>query len=98
MTGQAAYLSTRVVGAGAIIRVTPARFRELLDRDTELSDFILRALLARRQRLRIGEAARSVELIGSAFSAEAMALRTWFARLQVPHTFTDTDTPKAHRW
>ena len=92
LTGQAAYLSTRVIGAGAIIRVTPARFRELLDRDTELSDFILRALLARRQRLRIGEAARSVELIGSAFSAEAMALRTWFARLQVPHTFTDTDT------
>ncbi len=92
LTGQATYLSTRVVKAGAIIRIAPARFRELMDRDTELSDFILRALLARRQRLRAGEAARSIELIGSAFSAQAMTLRTWLARLQVPHTFTDTDT------
>ena len=92
LTGQATYLSTRVVKAGAIIRIAPARFRELMDRDTELSDFILRALLARRQRLRTGEAARSIELIGSAFSAQAMTLRTWLARLQVPHTFTDTDT------
>ncbi|SPM38325.1 Thioredoxin reductase [Mycobacterium numidiamassiliense] len=92
LTGQATYLSTRVVEAGAILQINPARFRELMDRDTELSDFILRALLARRQRLRTGEAARSVELIGSAFSAPTMTLRTWLARLQVPHTFTDTDT------
>ncbi len=92
LTGQAAYLSARVVEAGAILRINPARFRDLMDRDTELSDLILRALLARRQRLRTGEAARSIELIGSAFSAEAMALRTWLARLQVPHAFTDTDT------
>jgi thioredoxin reductase (NADPH) len=67
LTGQATYLSTRVVEAGSILQINPARFRELMDRDTELSDFILRALLARRQRLRTGEAARSVELIGSAF-------------------------------
>ncbi|WP_206601482.1 FAD-dependent oxidoreductase [Mycobacterium paraense] len=92
LTGQAAYLSTRVVEAGEILRISPARFRELMDRDTELSDFILRALLARRRRLRTGEAARSMELIGSAYSAEAMALRTWLARLQIPHAFIDTDT------
>ncbi len=92
LTGQAAYLSTRVVEAGEILRISPTRFRELMDRDTELSDLILRAFLARRQRLRVGEAARSMELIGSGFSAEAMALRTWLARLQVPHAFTDTDT------
>ena len=92
LTGQAAFLSTRAVKAGVILRISSARFRDLMDRDTELSDFILRALLARRQRLRTGEAARSMELIGSAFSARAMTLRTWLARLQVPHTFTDTDT------
>ena len=92
LTGQATYLSTRVIEAGEINRITPTRFRELMDRDTELSDFILRALLARRQRLRTGEAARTIELIGSGFSAQAMTLRTWLARLQVPHTFTDTDS------
>jgi thioredoxin reductase (NADPH) len=63
-----------------------------MNRDTELSDLVLRALLARRQRLRTGDAARAVHLIGSAFSAPAMTLRTWLARLQVPHIYTDTDT------
>ncbi|MBV9720570.1 MAG: cyclic nucleotide-binding domain-containing protein [Mycobacterium sp.] len=92
LTGQATYLSARVVEAGLITRITPTRFRELMDRDTDLSDFILRALLSRRQRLRMGEAAHSIELFGSAWSAQAMTLRTWLARLQIPHTFTDTDT------
>lgn len=92
LTGQAAYLSARVVEPGEIVRIDPGRFRDMMDRDTELSDFILRALLARRQRLRTGAAARSMELIGSAFSAETMALRTWLARLQIPHAFTDSDT------
>ena len=92
LTGQATYLSTRVVEPGEIIRIGPAGFRELMNRDTELSDLVLRALLARRQRLRTGDAAQAVHLIGSAFSAPAMTLRTWLARLQVPHIYTDTDT------
>ena len=94
LTGQATYLSSRVTATGGVIRISPSRFRELMDHDTELSDFILRALLARRNRLRAGEAASSIELIGSAWSPEAMALRTWLARLQIPHIFTDTDTAK----
>ncbi|WP_428339362.1 FAD-dependent oxidoreductase [Mycobacterium sp.] len=92
LTGQATYLSTRVIKAGVITRITPARFRELMDRDTELSDFVLRVFLVRRQRLRTGAAARSIELIGSAWAAQTMTMRTWLARLQVPHTFVDTDT------
>jgi thioredoxin reductase (NADPH) len=91
LTGQASYLSARVLTAGAVNWITPAGFRQLMDHDTELSDFILRALLARRQRLRVGEAALSIELVGSAFSAQTMTLRTWLARLQIPHTFTDAD-------
>ena len=92
LTGQATYLSSRVTTAGTVIRITPPRFRELMNHDTELSDFVLRALLARRRRLRADGAASSVELVGSAWSAQTMALRTWLARLQVPHTFADTDT------
>lgn len=91
LTGQATYLSARVLTAGEIIRITPARFRDLMDHETELSDFILRALLVRRQRLRVGDAALSIELVGSAFSAQTMTLRTWLARQQIPHTFTDSD-------
>ena len=36
LTGQAAYLSSRVTTAGTVIRITPPRFRELMDHDTEL--------------------------------------------------------------
>lgn len=95
LTGQATYLSARVVQGGEITRINRARFRELMQRDTELSDLILRALLARRQLLRTGEAARSIELIGSAQSAATLALRTWLARLQVPHAFADIETDAA---
>jgi thioredoxin reductase (NADPH) len=92
LTGQATYLRSRVTATGTVIRISPSRFRDLMDHDTELSDFILRALLARRKRLRVGEAANSIELFGSAWSPGATALRTWLARLQIPHIFTDTDT------
>jgi thioredoxin reductase (NADPH) len=56
--------------------VSPAAFRKLLDEDPELSDIVLRALLARRGNLRAGEAARSIEILGSDLSAAALALRT----------------------
>jgi thioredoxin reductase (NADPH) len=91
LTGQATYLGNRVVTPGAVIRIAPAEFRELMDRETELSDFILRALISRRHRLRVGDAALSIELVGSAFSAQTMTLRTWLARQQIPHTFVEAD-------
>jgi thioredoxin reductase (NADPH) len=68
-------------------------FRRLMDEDPELSDLILRALLARRRSLRDGEAARSIEILGSDMSAAALALRTYVARQQLPHTWVEIDTP-----
>jgi thioredoxin reductase (NADPH) len=46
LTGQAAYLSARVSEAGQVHRVPPPAFRRLMDEDPELSDLILRALIA----------------------------------------------------
>jgi thioredoxin reductase (NADPH) len=93
LTGQATYLSARVAEAGRVYRVPPPAFRRLMDEDPELSDLILRALLARRQSLRAGEAARSIEILGSDMSAAALALRTYVARQQLPHMWVDIDTP-----
>ena len=62
--------------------------------DRELADILLRAFLARRELLREGPAARSVEIIGSGLSSEALALRTYAARQRLPHTWFDADTPE----
>ena len=66
LTGQATYLSSRVSEPGKVHRISPVCFRQLMDEDPDLSDVILRALMARRRNLRGGEAARSIEILGSA--------------------------------
>jgi thioredoxin reductase (NADPH) len=94
LTGQAVYLTARVSRDGQVRRVSPERFRRFMSEDTELSDIILRAFMARREILRTGEGARSVEILGSRTSAEALALRTWAARQVVPHTWIEVESPE----
>jgi thioredoxin reductase (NADPH) len=94
LTGQAVYLTARVASAGQVRRIPPDRFRRLMAEDPELSDLILRAFMARREFLRTGEGARSVEVVGSRTSSAALAVRNWAARQQLPHTWIDVDTPE----
>jgi thioredoxin reductase (NADPH) len=93
LTGQAPYLTARVVRGGEISRVPPPKFRQLMADEPELSDVILRAFLARREILRTGDGARSVEILGSGLSAASLAIRTWAAREQIPHSWLDIDSP-----
>ena len=87
------YLSGRVSQPGQVHRISPVSFRRLMDEDPDLSDVILKALMARRRYLRAGEAAWSIEILGSEMSAGALALRTYTARQQLPHTWVEIDTP-----
>jgi len=91
LTGQVAYLTARVVEAGHIHRISPQRFRQLMDEDPELSDLLLRAFLARRMFLRAGAAAQAIEIVGSSLSAGTLALRTYAARHLLPHVWLDSD-------
>jgi thioredoxin reductase (NADPH) len=50
-------------------------------------------LLDRRESLRLGEGAKTLEILGSEFSAATHALRTWASRQQLPHTWLDFDDP-----
>ncbi|WP_436536167.1 FAD-dependent oxidoreductase [Actinoplanes sp. HUAS TT8] len=93
LTLQSAYLSARTTEDSQLRRIGPAAFRTLMDHDPELSDLVLRALIARRRALRDGQAARSLEVVGRAASAPTLALRTYAARLQLPHTWNDVETP-----
>jgi thioredoxin reductase (NADPH) len=97
LTGQRTFLTARVVGGGEVVRLPPGQFRRLMGEDPDLSDLVLRALAARRRVHRGNEAAHSLEILGSEFSPGALALRTWAARLQLPHVWLDVDTPAGAR-
>jgi thioredoxin reductase (NADPH) len=91
VTGQTAIATARVRSSGVIHRIAAPQFRELMADDAELSDLVLRVLLARREDLRHGEGARSLEILGSGLSSATHELRTWASRQQLPHTWLDFD-------
>ena len=93
LTGQNVYLLCRVREAGAVYRVSPERLRQLMANDVELSDIVFKALIARRELLRRSTAARTVEIVGGARSAPALALRTYAARQRLIHLWFDADSP-----
>ena len=89
LTGQVAYLDARATTSGTVYRISPTAFRALMDSEPDLSDLILRTLVARRQILREGQAARSLEVLAGPQSSTTMALRTYLDRQQLPYTWTD---------
>ncbi|MEY2434535.1 MAG: thioredoxin reductase, partial [Acidimicrobiaceae bacterium] len=92
LTGQAVYLLARVVDEGRVHRIAPARFRQLMAEDTELSDILLEAFRARREVLTHTSASRGLELVGSAMDSASLALRTYAARRRLPHLWFDADS------
>lgn len=92
LTGQAVYLIARVVEAGRVHRIAPARFRRLMAEDPELSDILLEAFGARREILTQSGASRGLELVGSAMDSASLALRTYAARRRLPHLWFDVDS------
>jgi thioredoxin reductase (NADPH) len=91
VTGQTAVVTAKVRTSGAVVRIAPEEFRALMAEDAELSDLILRALLARREELRHGVGALALEILGSGLSAATHELRTWAARQQLSYTWIDFD-------
>ena len=84
LTGQTRILSARVAAPGAIHRVDAESFRRLMAQDTELSDLLLRAFLARRLLLAT-RSGRNLEIIGDASTGPGMALQTFLRRQEQPH-------------
>lgn len=92
LTGQAVYLSARVVEGGTIHRLAREQFRRLMVEEADLSDILLRTLLARQDLLRQSAAADLIEIVGSSMSAAALALRTYAARQRLPHLWLEADS------
>jgi thioredoxin reductase (NADPH) len=93
LTGQRRYLAARVTEPGRVLQVGLEEFRRLLASDTELSSLIVAAFVARRLELRENDAAKTLRILGSRFSPEALRLREWVARNRLPHVFEDLEEP-----
>jgi thioredoxin reductase (NADPH) len=91
LTGQRPYLTARVTRPGRVVEIAQPEFRRLMDQRPDLADLIFRAFLARRELLRTGEGARAILIVGSRYSAAAMALRAFATRSQLPHTWIDVE-------
>jgi thioredoxin reductase (NADPH) len=92
LTGQAVYLTARVLEPGRVHRITPARFRQVMAEDPELSDILLEAFRARREVLTHNGASRGLELVGSALDSASLALRTYASRRRLPHLWFNADS------
>jgi thioredoxin reductase (NADPH) len=91
LTGERTFVAGRVAEAGRLVHVSPTAFRRVMSDEPDLSDILLRAFIARRSRLQHLGGARSIQIVGSPFSAASLALRTFAARQQLAHTWFDAD-------
>ena len=91
VTGQRPYLTARVTRPGRILIVDPETFHRVMASKPEIADVIFGAFVARRELLRSGEAAWAIRIIGSRFSREAMALRTFAAQNHLVHHWIDLE-------
>jgi len=89
LTGEAVYLTARVIEAGEVLQVPRKRLREFIDGEPGLADLIMRAYLARRALLiGLGVGPR---VIGSRYSPDTRRLRVFLARNRFPHGFLDLE-------
>jgi thioredoxin reductase (NADPH) len=91
VTGQRPYLTARVKEPGRVLRVRRDDFRRLMRSKPDLADIIFTAFAARRERLRQGDGARAVRIVGSRYSPEALALRAFATRSRFPHVWIDLE-------
>jgi thioredoxin reductase (NADPH) len=91
ITGQAAFLTIRATEPGLLHEIPRGRFLKALSEDGELSNVVIREFLRRREVLRSGEGAGSVEILGVARSAASHALRSWAERQRIAFAWLDVD-------
>jgi thioredoxin reductase (NADPH) len=95
LTGQARYISVVVREGGEVLAIPPERLKEVVTEESNLSDIILKALLARRSwEMRNG--GTGLRLVGSRRSRDAARLREFAARNRLPHVWIELeDDPDA---
>jgi thioredoxin reductase (NADPH) len=91
LTGQHRYLDGRVTQAGRVLVIEQQEFRRLMSLRPALAETIFAALVARREILRAGQGAQTIQIIGSRYSPDAMALRAFAEHSRLAHTWIDLE-------
>ena len=91
LTGQRPYLTARIAEPGRVRWIPRDDFRRLMSEKPDIADVIFSAFSARRERLREGDGARAIRIVGTRYSSEAMALRAFATRSHLPHTWIDLE-------
>ncbi|HEX5848619.1 MAG TPA: FAD-dependent oxidoreductase [Rubrobacter sp.] len=90
LTGQARYVSVVVREGGEVLAIPSERLKEVVTEEFNLSDIILRALLARRSwEMRNG--GTGLRLVGSRRSRDAARLKEFAARNRLPHVWIELE-------
>jgi thioredoxin reductase (NADPH) len=94
LTGQRVFLTAVTREPGIVLRIPPARVHEIVGEEPDLSELILRALLARHDRLTAHGA--GLTLIGSRFHPDTRRLLSLFSRNRLSSRWLDVeDSPDA---
>ncbi|GID79224.1 thioredoxin reductase [Paractinoplanes deccanensis] len=96
LTGQTRILTAHATEDGVVHRVSPSAFRRLMAQDTEVSDILLRAFLARRQLL-VSRAAHNLDVVADDTTAAGLALRTFLIRQDLPYRWLGPDTTEGRQ-
>jgi thioredoxin reductase (NADPH) len=83
----------RISEAGEFIELNRQQLHDLLARDAELNEILMRAFILRRILL-LSSGYGNVILMGSRHSPETLRLREFLSRNAHPHTYIDLDTDK----
>jgi thioredoxin reductase (NADPH) len=91
LTGQSVFLTARVVEAGEVVRVPSGALRRVMAEHGDVADVMVDELRQRRGLMQ-EVAASALELVARVDSRGGRELRTFAARMQLPHTAYDADS------
>jgi thioredoxin reductase (NADPH) len=91
LTGQRTLLTARSTRSGMALVIPQDSFRRLMATKPTISDSIFGALVARRETIRTTSVADAIQIIGSRFSREALALRTFATRNRLAYSWIDLE-------
>jgi thioredoxin reductase (NADPH) len=94
LAGRATVVSARAREAARVLEVERDHLRAALQRDPELGDVVLRALILRRHEL-LAQGRGDLVLVGSRHSAATLRLREFLTRNGRPHAYLDVDDDPA---
>jgi thioredoxin reductase (NADPH) len=90
LTGRRSLVQARVLEAGEVIELDREHLLELVQRDAEIGELLMRAFILRRVEL-ISRGLGEVILLGSLYCAGTLRVREFLGRNAQPYSFVDLD-------